>query len=195
MIETNFEVVPRIYRAGRYGLGPNSAQMLSETGIAIDSSVRARFDYSAGHGPDYSHHPVNPYWTDTERKLIELPLTTTYWGMLRKQGGLLAPLVRRHPGLGGALSRLGLFERIALTPEGVTAEEALRGIDIALDDGLPILVLSFHSPSLAPGYTPYVRSEEELDAFYDWLRQIYAYLDRRGVQSTTVAEIMEKALV
>lgn len=195
VIETNFDAVPRIYRAGRYGLSPNSAQMLAETGIAIDSSVRARFDYTAGHGPDYSHHPVKPYWSDAERRLIELPLTTVYWGMLRKQGGLLAPWVRRYPGLGGALSRLGLFERIALTPEGVTVEEALRGTDIAIDDGLPILVLSFHSPSLAPGCTPYVRSEDELDEFYDWMRQVYAYLDRRGVRSTTVAEIMEKALV
>ncbi|MFA6218388.1 MAG: polysaccharide deacetylase family protein [Erythrobacter sp.] len=194
-IESNFDSVPRIYRAGRYGLGRNSAAMLAETGIAIDSSVRARFDYSDAHGPDYSHHPVAPYWTDDGRRLIELPLTTVYWGLLRKQGAALAPPIRKYPGLGGALSKLGLFERIALTPEGVTAEEALRGIDIAIDDGLPILVLSFHSPSLAPGHTPYVRTEEDLDALYDWMRRIYAYLGQRAVRPTTVAQIIEAALV
>jgi len=115
--------------------------------------------------------------------------------MLRKQGALLLPLIRRNPRLGGVLARMGMFERIALTPEGVTAEEALRGVDIAIDDGLPILVLSFHSPSLAPGHTPYVRTEEDLDELYDWMRQVYAYLGQRSVHPTTVAEIIEAAVV
>jgi hypothetical protein len=194
-IEKNFDAMPRIYRAGRYGLGPDSAAMLAEAGIAIDSSVRAGFDYSAEFGPDFSHHPVTPYWTDADRKLIELPLTTVHWGMLRKQSTMLAPLVRRHRRLGGLLSRAGLLERIALTPEGVTAGEAMRGIDIAIDDGLPIMVLSLHSPSLAPGHTPYVRTEDDLDAFYDWMRQVFGYFAQRGVRPTTVAEIMEAAVV
>ena len=63
--------------------------------------------------------------------------------------------------------------------------------DVALDDGLPLLVLSFHSPSLVPGNTPYVHDDADLDALYDWWRAIYAYLDRRGVQPTTVREIMQ----
>jgi hypothetical protein len=110
--------------------------------------------------------------------------------MLRKQGHQLFPLARKLPLLGGALAKLGLLERIGLTPEGVTKEEALRAVDIAIDDGLPVLVLSFHSPSLAPGHTPYVRTEEDLDMLYDWLRGVYGYLDMRGVRPTTVAEIM-----
>ena len=84
-----------------------------------------------------------------------------------------------------------MLERIALTPEGVTANEAIKGIDMALDDGLPLLVLSFHSPSLSPGFTPYVRDARDLDRLYDWFRRVYDYLDMRGVVSTTVAEIMD----
>ncbi|HCH96238.1 MAG TPA: WalW protein, partial [Erythrobacter sp.] len=83
-----------------------------------------------------------------------------------------------------------LLERIGLTPEGVSMDEALRAIDIAIDDQLPVLVLSFHSPSLAAGHTPYVRTEADLDALYDWFRGVYAYLDTRGVRPTTVEEIM-----
>jgi hypothetical protein len=189
-IEEGFGTLPRIYRAGRYGLGPQTAKLLSETGIAIDSSVRARYDYSATQGPDYAHHPVTPYWTDPDHKLIELPLTTVFWGLLRQHGGHVFPLTTRFPRLGGALSRLGLLERIGLTPEGVSMDEALRAIDIAIDDQLPVLVLSFHSPSLAAGHTPYVRTEADLDALYDWFRGVYAYLDTRGVRPTTVEEIM-----
>jgi hypothetical protein len=189
-IERAFKVKPMIYRAGRYGLGADTAALLRDAGVAIDSSVRANFDYRAGHGPNYSAHPLKPYWVDYDRKVLELPLTTVYWGMLRRQGRWVHPLLGKLPLLTGAFSRVGLLERIALTPEGVTAEEALRGIDMALDDGLPILVLSFHSPSLAPGHTPYVRNEADLQRLYDWLRRVYMYLDMRGVQPTTVAEIL-----
>lgn len=190
-IEAGFGAVPRIYRAGRYGLGTQTARNLAETGIAIDSSVRSRYDYSRRDGPDYSRHPVTPYWTDPERKLLELPLTTVFWGMLRQQGQQIFPLTEKLPRLGGLLAKTGMLERIALTPEGVSMEEALRGCDIAIDDGLPILVLSFHSPSLAPGHTPYVRTEDDLDQLYDWLRGVYSYLRAREVRPTTVAEIME----
>jgi hypothetical protein len=121
---------------------------------------------------------------------MELPLTTVYWGPLRQLGPWLYPQMWRAPRLRGLLSRIGLLERIPLTPEGVTLEEAIRGIDIALDDGLPVLVFSFHSPSLAPGYTPYVRNEDDLDALYDWWRGAFGYLARRGVRPTSVKELV-----
>jgi hypothetical protein len=190
-IEANFGATPLIYRAGRYGVGPNTAAILSEGGIAIDTSVRARFDYSSGGGPNFREHPLCPWWLDRSNGLIELPLTTVYWGLLRQLGHWLYPMMWRVPQLRGAMARISLLERIPLTPEGVTVEEALRGIDIALDEGLPVLVFSFHSPSLASGFTPYVRNEDDLDAFYDWWRQVFAYLARRGVRPATVDQLVK----
>lgn len=190
-IEAAFGATPLIYRAGRYGVGPNTATMLAEGGIAIDTSVRSLFDYSSGGGPNFRDFPVIPWWIDRARRLLELPLTTVYWGPLRQLGPWLYPVMWRVPWLRGALARIGLLERIPLTPEGITVDEALRGIDIAVDDGLPVLVFSFHSPSLAPGFTPYVRDEDDLDAFYDWWRQVFAYLARRGVKPATVGELVE----
>lgn len=189
-IAENFAVDPQIYRAGRYGLGPHTAQLLRDAGVGIDSSVRARFDYSAGHGPDYHRHPITPYWTDGPGSVLELPLTTVFWGMLRKQGETIFPALAKHPRARAILAKAGLLERISLTPEGVTAAEALRGINIAVDDGLPLLVLSFHSPSLVPGNTPYVRTEADLDLLYDWWRTVFAYLRELNVEATSVAQIM-----
>jgi hypothetical protein len=191
MIEDKFGVAPLIYRAGRYGTGRNTAELLAEGGLAIDTSVRAKFDYSASGGPDYRRHPLEPYWLDADHHLLELPLTTVFWGMLRRQGEWLYPAVGRVPKVRGVLSYLGLLERIPLTPEGVSVDEAIRGIDIAIDDGLPVLVFSFHSPSLQPGHTPYVRSQDDLDALYDWWRRVLAYCDMRGVKPTSVSEIMQ----
>ena len=189
-IEIGFGIAPLIYRAGRYGLGQNTAELLADHGIAIDSSVRPLFDYSSGGGPDYRAHPARPYWVDDARTLLELPLTSAFWGLFRRQGDFIYPRLWRTPAMRGVLARLGLLERVPLTPEGVSVEEAIRGIDIALDDGLPVLVLSFHSPSLRPGSTPYVRDEDDLDALYDWWRRIFAYLDRRGVKPSNLRDVM-----
>ena len=200
-IEHAFGTAPLIYRAGRYGLGPNSADILHENGIKIDTSVRSLFDYTAQHGPDYSDHPLAPYWieglgtgTGAERQdLLELPITSVYSGLLRQWGRRLHRAERHIPALFSGFSRLNLLERIALTPEGVSGYEAIRGIDIAIDEKLPVLVLSFHSPSLAPGFTPYVADQNDVETLYNWLRTIYAHLDRRGVRSTKVSEIVQAA--
>ena len=189
-IESGFAGKPLIYRAGRYGVGPDSAAMLVEAGVAIDTSVRALFDYSKTGGPNFRDHPLRPYWLDRAAGLMELPLTTVYGGALRQFGGRIYPAMWRMPSLRGAAARIGLLERIPLTPEGVTAPEVLRGIDIALDQGLPVLVFSFHSPSLAPGHTPYVRNDADLDAFYDWWRTVFAHLAKRGVTPSSVRDIL-----
>ncbi|MFC3174591.1 polysaccharide deacetylase family protein [Novosphingobium bradum] len=189
-IERAFGAPPRIYRAGRYGVGPNTPAILRDHGIAIDTSVRARFDYSTSGGRNFRDLPVRPWWVDGSGGLMELPLTTVYWGGLARAGAWLYPRLWRAPKLRGALARVGLLERIPLTPEGVNRIEARRGIETAVSQGLPVLVFSFHSPSLEPGHTPYVRTEAELDAFYDWWRAAFTLLDRLQVRPTTVAGIM-----
>ncbi|MBU7580919.1 MAG: polysaccharide deacetylase family protein [Porphyrobacter sp.] len=189
-IEAAFGTAPLIYRAGRYGLGPHTADLLKQSGIRIDTSVRALFDYSVQGGPDYSNHPVAPYWIDGERSLLELPVTSAYWGPLRQLGPLIHRVQRHIPTFFSGFSRFNLLERIALTPEGVSADEALRGIDLSLDAGLPVLVLSFHSPTLAPGHTPYARDAAGVETLYAWFETVYAHLAARGVTSCTVAEIV-----
>ena len=190
VIAGNLAASAPIYRAGRYGVGPSSAAMLVAQGIAIDTSVRPLFDYSAEGGPDFSRHPLRPYWLGEPGGLMEVPLTTVFAGAMRRLGSALHPAAQRLPLLGGVLSHARLLERIPLTPEGVGAAEAIRGIDIALADGRPLLVFSFHSPSLTPGHTPYVRSAADLAAFYDWWRTVFAHLARRAVAPSSARDIL-----
>ena len=194
-IAQNFGIKPLIYRAGRYGLGTETGRILKEAGIAVDTSVRARFDYSAEGGPNFRDLPLHPWWVGAPGELMELPLTTVYSGLLKRFGGWLYPRMWRVPMFRGVLARIGLLDRIPLTPEGVTTQEAIRGIDVALELGLPILVFSFHSPSLFPGYTPYVRNVDDLDALYAWWRDIFSHLSACNVTPTTVSQIIQSARV
>ena len=191
-IRDRFGVQPTAYRAGRYGLGPDTAAMLAELGFRCDTSVRSGFDYHAGHGPDYRAAPLHPWWVKVgQGAVLEMPVTTVFGGLFGRAGRWLYH--RTSSNSHAALARLGLAERIALTPEGIPAERACIAIDIAIDLCLPVLNFSFHSPSLQPGNTPYVRSQADLDLFYRWWDVVLGHLARRGVEATTAAGILAMA--
>lgn len=185
-----FGAPPRAYRAGRYGIGPNSGRILRDLGFRVDTSVRARFDYSGQYGPDFTGMPLRPYWTGPDRALIELPLSTAYVGALRKAGDVLYPVAEKLGRVAGAMARFGLLERVPLTPEGVPLRDAIRAIDVLLTDGLRLLMFSFHSPTLAPGNTPYVRNADDLKAFWGWWDGVLNHMARRGVTPASLPQIL-----
>lgn len=184
---------PLAYRAGRYGIGPNSFRILAEEGFVCDTSVRAVFDYSKDGGPDFRKASLHPSRVGPAGAIVELPLTTVVIGGLGKRGRRLHGLGERAPALRSVLSRTGLAQRIPLTPEGVPAEKACAAIDVALDMGLRLLNFSFHSPSLAIGHTPYVRDAADLRAFYHWWDVVFAHCHKRGVAPASLEEILAAA--
>jgi hypothetical protein len=192
LIVERFGVRPQMYRAGRYGAGHYSRQILRDLGVSIDTSVRSLFDYTGQGGPNYADCPLDPYWIN-EGELFELPVTTVFSGALQSAGKLIFNRAFESLTSRGLLARTGMLERIALTPEGIPVEKAIRAVDIALARKIPILNFSFHSPSLAVGHTPYVRTADELERFYDWWIQIFAHLKLRGVKPTHVNEIVRSA--
>lgn len=165
---------PRVYRAGRYGIGQHTAALLSEFGYALDVSVRARFDYSSQDGPDFSRHPLWPW--KVAQDLYELPLSTAYTGALGKWPGIY-----RAESLRGSLARTKLLARVPLTPEGVPLADALEAIEALLGGGHQLFSLSFHTPSLVPGHTPYVRDASDLATFWRWWDGVFDRFAARGV--------------
>lgn len=184
-----FGVAPLIYRAGRYGLGPDSAASLTAHGYRIDSSMRARYDYSDIGGPDYRAIGNAGFWID--RDLIELPLTSVFTGRLRRLGAALHPMLSRVRYGPAIAARSGMLARVALTPEDMPLADALEAVRIAIGEGERLLNFSFHSPSVAPGHTSFIRDTGDLAAFHRWWDQVLAQLDRLGVRSASHDELIE----
>ena len=187
-----FGVRPLCYRAGRYGVGPNTAAILERLGIRVDVSVRAGFSYRTQGGPDFRRHGVWPYWAGPRRQVLEVPLGFARLGLL----GQHAPPVLselREGRLRGLLARTGLLARVPLTPEGTTAAEAVAAIDRLVAARVPVLSFSFHSPSLEPGHTPYVRDRSDLVRFWLWWDAVFDRLARHGVAGATVASVLAAA--
>lgn len=164
-IASAFGVPPRIYKAGRYGIGPNSFASLEQLGFTVDLSPSPPFDYTPAGGPDFSRRGLAPAWVGPNRQVLSIPGTGALIGRLPRQG--LYALATRPWALAlrlpGVLARLGAVERLKLSPEGHGADDMARLVRWLVARGQRLFVLSLHSPSIEPGHTPYVRTMAELD--------------------------------
>jgi glycosyltransferase involved in cell wall biosynthesis len=182
MLEESFGIRPRIYRAGRYGYGPNTAEILRHLGYLVDTSMMPCWNYGPQGGPDFRNVRAEPYWIDQDRTVLEMPISVALVGRAARLGPRLsAALFNRISGgmgLTSALSRLGLIERIRLTPEGIAIDEGKRLIRRMIADGQRVFVVTYHSPSLEPGGTPYVKTAEDLTRFLAWLEEFYDFFTK-----------------
>jgi hypothetical protein len=178
-IEENFGLRPRAYKAGRYGIGAGTPALLRELGYRTDLSVVPTRDYAQDGGPDFRGFDHRPFWLDEDRRLLELPLTTSFIGALHERADTLFRDVDSPAGrslhLPGVFARLGLMNRVNLTPEGVTLKEAKALTRHLLDKGHRVFAMAFHSTSLTPGSTPYVKTDADRDALYRWLEEYFAF--------------------
>lgn len=192
----SFGTWPKTYLAGRYGFGPNTAKVLEELGYEVDISPAVPIDFSGDGGPDYSGFSSHPFWFGTRRKLLGLPGTGGYVGRLRSGG---TPLYRRltsaamrRARVSGLVARLQLLERIRLSPEDYDEPEMRRLTTTLLEDGMRVFVFSFHSPSVMPGGTPYVRSAADLERFLNKCRRYFEFFFGR-LQGRTMTPLQLKA--
>ena len=177
-IAQSFDDVPRVYKAGRYGVGPNTRGILEDLGYEIELSPTPGYDYSEEGGPDFSRYSNVPFWFGAEGNRFCLPCTGGFVGVLGSNAPGVYSLVTEKLGerlrIPGIMARLGLLERIRLSPEGFTLTELKRITRFLISSGVRYLTLSFHSPSVVPGFTPYVRNDSELKEF---LSKIDEYLE------------------
>lgn len=174
-ITAAFGTAPRIFKAGAYGVGPHTAGFLAALGYRVDSSVVPFTDFSASGGPDFREWGPEPF--RTVEGIVEIPLTAGFAGVLSEHGPAAFPVLERTTlralRAPGVAARLGLLERLRLSPEGNTLSDMVRLTRAALARGERLFMLSMHSSSLLPGATEYARTEAERDAL---LTRIDGYL-------------------
>ena len=195
-IEQNFNMRPVIYKAGRYGIGSNTFDILAKQGFEFDISFCPHTDFSKIGGPDFTGKTASPHWLDAEKKIFEIPLTVGFEGSIRALGPRLYPKLEqgffRKLHMPGIFSRIGLLNRVVLSPEGSNLAEMIRLVNDQYRDGIRIFSLAFHSPSIEPGHTPYVQSPQDLDDFLSRLRHFFDFFfGELGGQPSTPEQIRE----
>jgi hypothetical protein len=172
-------IQPRIYRAGRYGVGRRTGDLLKEIGYLVDSSVIPQFGFAREGGPNFFGFSAEPYWVDAQHELMELPISAGIIGAFGRSAAPFAASLfadtRRLSLVRAGLARTRLAERVKLTPEGIDLHTAKRLVRSMLASGTRVFTLSYHSPSLVPGSTPYVRSTADRDRLLKWLEEFYEF--------------------
>ena len=192
MIEQQFGTRPEVYRAGRYGIGPGTARILEDLGYRVDLSVAPFASFADDGGPDFRDFDCRPYRFGTAKQHLEIPVTCGFSGWLAGKGSSIFPVLSNPTGmilhLPGVLARLHALERIRLTPEGTSFTELCRLTESLLGQGCRVFSFTYHSPSLAPGKTPYVRDRNEVEAFLQVIEEYMEYFKQAhgGEFSTTL---------
>jgi len=193
-IEQGFGARPEVFRAGRYGFGPNTARVLAELGYKVDCSFVPHSDFSADGGPSFMGQPDRPHWLDEGRGLLEIPLTVGFVGTAARFGSKAGRLFGKPQAvrwkLPAVLAKSGLIDRIRLSPEGVSAVDQCRLLAAMAKRGHRLFSLTYHSPSLEPGHTPYVRDAADLQSFLETIETVLAFFrDELGGTFTTPSRV------
>ncbi len=155
-IQEHLGVVPKSFRSGRWGYGPEVALALVD------------LDYAS---PDRIYTPV------PDGPLLEVPATIGYAQPDFSRANRTYQRVRKWSGNGrgwvALLRKLGVANRIWLSPETSSAGDMIQLARVMMRTGHPLLNMVLHSPALAAGLTPFVRTP---NARRDFLRRIETFL-------------------
>lgn len=200
-IQNTFGTKPQSFRAGRWGLGATTIDALVSCGYRVDTSVTPTVSWSKyGSGPQYQEVRTEPYWitgngnSQAHQSILEVPTTIgfnrwpfDFWHKIyvqleRNSLSFLRPI--------GLMHRTGLLRKIWLSPEINSTDDMILLAKLLIKKGTRFLNLSFHSTSLVPGKSPFVKNAAELELFYNKIDKLLAYLSANtNLVSLTLSEV------
>jgi hypothetical protein len=202
-IESGFDNQPVSFRCGRWGFGSDVARHLVDLGYRVDSSVTPYMDWTTDCGPDFSTIPPWPFRFGAEstlrvpltRPLLEVPVTIGFLQSNFALSNAILRAVQRRPidrfRLTGVLNHLGAVTKVWLSPEVSTAAEMIALTKRMLRKNYRVLNLTFHSPSLQAGLTPFVRSRSDEDRFFRCLRDYLTFAREAGLNPIKLSDAQD----
>jgi hypothetical protein len=199
-LETRFGA-PTAFRAGRYRLDAPSVGILESLGFRADTSVTPHVSWRLERGPRWAGAPERPYRlsrTDPARPgdsgIMEIPVTIRERRRIGVGGKLLSDLFSMpFHSLPAPVSRaIELLRPVRpdwLRPTYLDAPALIALMDEVLaSDPDAALNMMFHSNELAPGMSPFVRTDGEARAFLDRVEAVCAHAASRGAEPMTLTE-------
>jgi hypothetical protein len=194
---------PVSFRAGRWGFSEDVARSLVLLGYSVDTSVSPTVDWSGDEGPDFTDAICRPYRFDPANirlesqigSLLEVPPTIGFWQRdhhrrVALRTHLSRGLPRRFHVL-GVLDRMRILNHRWLSPEQSSATDMIRLAKNAMREGRSVLNMCFHSNSLLPGVTPFVRDATELDRFLLRIRTFLEFAVHNGFSFAPLSRAVE----
>lgn len=198
-IAGNFGIEPVSFRSGRWGFNGDLAGNLCRLGYKVDTSIAPYIDWSIYHGPDYSELSPRPFRFSPDRIYQEAP-DGLMWEVPATIGFLQRdfeaanrvlkfagrPALRRLR-LVGILYRLGLVNKVWLSPENSDGRTMIKLAERMRKNGYRVINMVFHSSTLKAGLTPFVKTAEDEKRFTESIREFLEYAEKSGIGSITLS--------
>lgn len=190
VLEATFGVRPTAYLAGRYGYGPNTTAILEKLGYTVDFSIAPGWDYSRYDGPNWRDHSAHACFNTIAQDLLHVPHSGGHIGFLCHGGlrkvqlsedGAAAKL--RLPSIA---ARTGAIRQTRLTIEGMELSAIKTLARDLYDDGVRLFTMSFHSPTVGVGHTPYCPTASARDGVFQVMADFLDFFTKElGGQTAT----------
>lgn len=185
-------ITPVTHRAGRWAMNSAYFALLKKYGYRIDCSVTPHEDWT-GHvgatkgsaGSNYADSPEEAYWIDSEKTVLEVPLT------VRRTHQFFVPDRLTPRKLAGSVKRAVKGENIWLRP-GHSSDRQMRFlIDQIAESQSDYLMFMLHSSEFMPGGSPNFKTAESIEALFDTIRQLFGQIARE-FEGITLREYYKK---
>ncbi len=202
-IRTGFGIKPTSFRCGRWGYNGDVAENLNRLGYKVDTSIAAYMDWSAYDGPDFSTTPPGAFRFSADDilreqprgPLAEVPATVGFLQRRFCMANRIHRALSRSPvnrlRIAGVLHRAGLVNKVWLSPEDADARSMIKLARQMRKNGYAFLNMSFHSPNLIAGLTPFVRTKEAEKDFLDRTSGFLEFAGAEGIESITLSESLK----
>lgn len=204
VIEKNFNIKPVSFRAGRWGFNETVAKCLNELDYKIDTSISPFVDWRPYCGKNFVHGSTQPYYfteedifkSDSNGSLMEVPPTIGFYQKNFQLCDLVKKTLSKPPF--SKLRLLGIFDRLRLlnfhwlSPELSSGEEMVRLAKRFVNSGHQHLNMSFHSTSLLPGKSPFVKTEDDLKIFLNKIEIFLKYAAENDFDFLPLAEAINQ---
>lgn len=201
-IVRNIGVAPVSFRAGRWAMGCGVARALTELDVKIDTSVTPYTDWSCWQGVNYD--AMSPalyrfscaevFKEDRQGGLLEVPVTIGYlqrdFARCNQYYRSIEKGFSQVLRIKGLLARLGLLNRVIMSPE-VSDDGNMIALARAMRNyGYPLVNMFFHSTSLIPGLSPFVRDNHQKSRFFRTLDNFFNAILKHSFVSVPLKEAL-----
>jgi glycosyltransferase involved in cell wall biosynthesis len=182
-----------IHRAGRWGGGERTSDILEQMRIAIDLSPSIGYSDASFGGPNFANLDGAPFWSGRNGRVLTIPASSVnYLRGPRWVSSAMFELGHSLRALEPHLWRKG--KAVRLSPENADEDTLIAMVRELGHRGSPTAVYSLHSTSLYSDGNPYSTGMEKVAALRQRSLNFFRGAFAAGlVQPTTCAELLKLA--
>lgn len=178
LLEELFETKMLSHRAGRWSFNKIYAQLLIEHGYCVDCSVTPHISWQYVRGTDFSSYPEHAYFIDSEKKLLELPMT-----IMKYDRSSLIKTLSELPQIGRGIRHF--WPTITwLLPSRRNLKAILALVQQAIAEKRPYIEFMLHSSELMPGGSPSFVNQHQIETLYNNMEILFETISKNFIGMT-----------